>query len=323
MNELVSIVVPMYNAEKTIKLCLDSLINQTYNNIEIIVVDDGSKDNGKVIVESYEDSRINFISIENHGVSYARNIGIKSSSGQYVVFCDSDDYVELTYIENLLTGIKETGSDLSICNYTYIKNGVSEPKMLNLQGCFQIKEMPTVNWCELFGTYTINGPVCKIYKKEIINKLNLEFSDEMNFGEDLLFNLRYLFACNSINISNLSEYYYVIQENSITRKFSEKKVKSLEIIYNEYKKFISTYCNEDQVWKIFYNSLIKDFITFTKQLIICNNIDDKEKKELFKSLKTILKSLCTNTDIKNSSIDSIKKIVLSYLNYYFIWKLIF
>ena len=101
-NPLVSIIVPVYNNEKYLRQCLDSITNQTFKDIEIILVDDGSTDNSASICEEYakEDSRVVFIHSENKGVSNARNIGIDKSKGKFIMFCDSDDWLENDYIES-------------------------------------------------------------------------------------------------------------------------------------------------------------------------------------------------------------------------------
>ena len=117
MKELISIIVPVYNVEKYLNRCIDSLISQTYQNIEIILVDDGSTDSSSEIVDGYlkKDNRIKVFHKDNGGLSDARNKGIEISKGKYLSFVDSDDYVTNTYIETLYNTIIEYEADISIC----------------------------------------------------------------------------------------------------------------------------------------------------------------------------------------------------------------
>lgn len=122
----ISIIVPVYNVEKYLDACIKSILQQTYKNIELILVDDGSTDNSPQICDSYvlKDSRIKVIHQDNQGISAARNIGIENATGEYIVFIDSDDYISENMIEKLYIALKETESDMAICNFTYVsENG--------------------------------------------------------------------------------------------------------------------------------------------------------------------------------------------------------
>lgn len=117
-EKLVSIIIPVYNAEKYISRCLDSIINQSYKNIQIIVIDDGSTDNGVLILDKYkeDDNRISVYRTENRGVSYARNLGIEKAKGEYFVFVDADDFVQKDMIEKMYYRLLSDGSDICVCN---------------------------------------------------------------------------------------------------------------------------------------------------------------------------------------------------------------
>ena len=133
--EKVSIIIPIYNSDKTIDRCLKSIINQTYRNIEVICINDGSFDNSYKILQNYlkTDSRIKVINQTNKGVSSARNNGIKNSTGKYIMFVDADDYLKDNMIELLVKSIKKDSSDLLICNYDVkCKNYIKEHKRIKL-----------------------------------------------------------------------------------------------------------------------------------------------------------------------------------------------
>jgi glycosyltransferase involved in cell wall biosynthesis len=121
---LVSVIIPVYNTEKYIRQCVDSVINQTYKNLEIILVDDGSTDNSTQICDCYaaRDERVSVIHKENGGVASARNAGIKRINGDYFTFVDSDDYLLSAFTEKLLSVLLNSGSDIACCNFVYDKN---------------------------------------------------------------------------------------------------------------------------------------------------------------------------------------------------------
>ena len=122
MEDLVSIIIPVYNTEKYLSKCLESVINQTYKNLEIILINDGSTDKSKEICESFakKDKRIQILNKENSGVSSARNHGMRLAKGQYIAFIDGDDYAEENYIEELLKNLKQTESDCVLCGYNRV-----------------------------------------------------------------------------------------------------------------------------------------------------------------------------------------------------------
>lgn len=128
MDKLVSVIVPVYNVEKYLKKCVNSIINQTYRNLEIILVDDGSPDRSPFLCDEFakKDSRIKVVHKENGGLSDARNAGIEVSTGDYLMFVDSDDYIAAQMCEKLLTAIEKANADLSICNFLYTSENPSE-----------------------------------------------------------------------------------------------------------------------------------------------------------------------------------------------------
>ncbi|VWL84911.1 glycosyltransferase family 2 protein [Oceanivirga miroungae] len=122
MNEKISIIIPIYNVENYLRKCLDSIVNQTYKNLEILLIDDGSTDKSGKIADEYakNDSRVIVFHNENGGVSAARNFGLDKATGEYIALVDSDDYVDLTYIEKLYKVLKENNADISVCKFDYI-----------------------------------------------------------------------------------------------------------------------------------------------------------------------------------------------------------
>ena len=186
-NDLISIVIPIYNVEKYLKRCVDSVINQTYKNIEIIVVNDGSNDHTQEICEKIcqEDTRVILINKKNGGVSSARNKGIDLAKGEYISFCDSDDYVDQSIFEKLLKLIKENDADISMCNIEYIgQNGETinnykknEKKLILDRKQFISKLMdPRIYFTFPFG---------KLVKRKVIK--DIRYREDIYYDEDGLF----------------------------------------------------------------------------------------------------------------------------------------
>ncbi len=231
MSELISVIVPVYNVEKYLDRCIESIAEQTYQNLEIILVDDGSPDNsGKICDEWAEnDDRIIVIHKENGGVSSARNRGLDIAKGEYIMFCDSDDWVEPNWCECLYNGIHQAGIELAVCGFS----------KATMDGTIVSQNSPTksiINLCDfpvLIGNY-LNGPVNKIYISKNIRLNQIKFPEGLSLGEDARFVLDYLKYCNSnskISLQDTASYCYRNNTNSLTHHFySDFWDKELELI---------------------------------------------------------------------------------------------
>lgn len=226
----VSIIVPVYNAEKYIKKCLDSILNQTYTEFEIICVNDGSKDNTFTILEEYQkkDNRIKVIHQVNSGPSNARNSGINKAQGKYIAFIDSDDFVDKYFLEEMTGDLIQ--SDIVICNYIEINN-TGEHKV----NIFKfLVEKKTENNIEVINE-VISGPGGlvwgKLFKTSIIKEKNIRFNENYKMCEDLLFVTEYI--CNAKKVNKINKNLYIhnkCNENSITANYkSEMFFYQLEI----------------------------------------------------------------------------------------------
>lgn len=226
-NSLISIIVPVYNVEDKLERCVHSLLSQTYNNIEIILIDDGSYDKSGFICDNLlsEDSRIKVIHQKNHGVSYARNVGIDSSIGEYICFVDSDDFVEKNYIENFIIGLKNT-TDLVFQGINEIKGNNQIIKKVPKE-CYYLYEnvlegIADINQCSMFG-YVCN----KLYKRKILIDKNIRFNLTINISEDRIFALQYIKYVNEMSVVAASAYNYEILTTGLTlrkREFKDLKI---------------------------------------------------------------------------------------------------
>lgn len=212
MSALISVIIPVYNNEKYIERCISSICTNTYEELDIIIINDGSTDGSKNMCDKMEtsDSRIRVFHRENSGVSYSRNFGMSVALGEYITFIDSDDYVDRDYFYELLTTIKNGNSDLSLGSIAHIYGETIDRKELN--DCSinldQPDDIACKNFFELNKAFFLYGPVNKLYKKQIIQENHIAFPEDTSYGEDLLFNFEYLKYCRKIEFRNLPVYYY-------------------------------------------------------------------------------------------------------------------
>ncbi len=213
MNELISIIINVYNGEKYIKKCIDSALNQTYKNIEIIIVNDSSTDKTSNIINKYKDKRIRIINNKkNLGLSLSRNIGIDNSKGKYLYFIDADDYIDNDTIKYLYNLIKKYNSDIATCNPLEIYNynfKVNDRKEV-------IQSISNIEMLKLI-LLSINRSGCiwnKLISKDLFN--NIRFPNRII--NDVLVLYKLVLKCNSIVYSNQIKYYYLRHKNSILGK---------------------------------------------------------------------------------------------------------
>lgn len=200
MIESVSVIVPIYNVEKYLDRCLSSIINQTYENLEIILVDDGSTDKSGAICDNYKikDCRIKVIHKQNGGLGYARNSGLDVATGQYVTFIDGDDYIGETHIEDMVKLIRKTKTDTCIAGHTKV---YTDKEVRHKNVCTgnvyigNVKEeiLPRMCGANSQGNDYIEMSVCMVLlSNEIIQKNNLRFMSEREYvSEDLVFDFDY------------------------------------------------------------------------------------------------------------------------------------
>lgn len=213
----ISIIIPVYNTEKYIKRCIKSIKNQTYRNIEIIIINDGSNDLSMEKIKEIQDNRITIINKKNTGVSDTRNIGIKKATGDYIMFVDADDYLEKTAIERIVEIISDTSADIVKFNYNTIK-GEKRLKEENYASEFLDTEK-TEKFIENVLKGKINGFVWSLAIKTELTE-NIKFNTEIGMMEDLLFFINILLKASNIYIINDRLYNYCINEESVSNSSS-------------------------------------------------------------------------------------------------------
>lgn len=212
----VSVIVPVYNVEKYLKRCLDSLINQTLSDIDIICINDGSKDSSLQILEQYaqKDSRIVIYNQENSGLSVARNTGLEHASGEYIGFVDSDDWVDLDFYEKLYNSAKNNNADIAVADFIR-EHPNKKPKRLKLKE-EKIYTTPEDKFmiCKVYREGCVWN---KIYRTEFIHSINLKFVPKMYY-EDRDFTIRSLYFSKKLVTTPNTYYRYFVNPKSIVNK---------------------------------------------------------------------------------------------------------
>lgn len=220
MEPVVSVIIPVYNSEKTIEKCLKSILNQTLKNIEIIVINDCSKDNSLEILKKYKDKIIIIDNKKNLGPSASRNKGLKKATGQYIGFVDSDDYIDKNMYKRLVSKMSND-VDLVCCSrYNVMNEEIKE--ITNKYGKCKIKEF----------SKTSNYIWDKIFKKEIIDKYKIKFPENYSYAEDFAFLIKYKFYADGMVICLKDPLYYYLynSENSITNSYQKNLLNIIDVL---------------------------------------------------------------------------------------------
>ena len=214
MNKI-SIIVPVYNTSKFLKKCIDSLINQTLKEIEIIILNDGSTDNSDEIIRSYNDIRIKYINKNNEGIAITRNIGINLSKGEYITFVDSDDFIDSTFCEKMYSKAKNDKCDIVVCDYYNCTN--SENSKISL---ISFKNTTLKGNPDIINKINL-GPCNKIYSSDLIKNNRILFPENIKY-EDVPFVCECLVKANCIGKIDDALSFFNIREGSQTTIRDEK-----------------------------------------------------------------------------------------------------
>lgn len=303
----VSVIIPVFNSDSYIKKCLDSILNQTLDNIEVILIDDGSTDDSLQIIQQYSKkySNIKYKSKKNEGQAIARNIGIEMATGEFICFVDSDDYIENNMLEMLYKDAIKNNSDIVVCDY-----------IEDYQNKKILRKSLYVNSDTIQKRYILSvaGPCSKIIKAEIFKQNNIRFL-ENNIYEDLAIIPALALYTDKISYCEIPLYYYVIRPNSTMQQTKyNKKLESIfnvmECVYNQFdgKGF------DDEIEFLYINHLLYAgcgrFLRYSNTndmlLKIINTIKNKfpnwKKNKYFKNQTTAYKIIC-NIFMRNKSFE--------------------
>lgn len=291
-DEKVSIIIPIYNTEKYLRKCIDSIINQTYKNLEIILINDGSTDNSKKICDEYKnkDDRIKVINKENSGISATRNMGLDAATGNWMIFVDSDDWVKDDMVEKLLNIAKKENAEIVQCNsyYAYEKEEIKRAAIIpNYQKRTDIENIkldiisPKYDEVEN-NTYTsaIRAVHGKLYKSEILK--NKKFLEDIFIFEDGIFLLNVLDNVKKYILVNEYLYYYRISENSISKKFSDNYLEQIDKIMKNINLHIEKQKNKIKYESVYYAMCFEMISSSMTRYFFNKNNKNKHNMKLLK-----------------------------------------
>ena len=269
--ELITVIINVYNGEKYIKKCLDSIISQTYKFLEILIINDGSTDNTLSICESYNDSRIKIITTENLGLSLSRNIGIENARGEYFYFIDADDFIESDTIEYLYNLLKKYKVDMATCKsigiYDYNFQVKKDSEKIDV---ISNKEMLKKILLYIDNALTIWN---KLMKRDLFDEIRFE----NRIINDLVVTYQIAIKCDKIVYTNQTKYFYFRNDDSITMRKKHDLNRCIDI----YKASLERYNNIKKI----YPDLIENDIAMIKTIIMLYSRQNKELYEFLKSQK--------------------------------------
>ena len=237
MEDLVSIVVPIYEVVQYLRECLDSIVNQTYKNLEIILVDDGSTDGSAEICDEYaeKDDRIVVIHKANGGLVSARKTGVERCTGEYTAYVDGDDWIDVNYIERF-TSIN-ISKEVDIMVFNYIREGKERliGEILLEDGYYRRRELefsifPRMLYSEGFYRFGISQYPHKIFKTELLKKFQYMVPDNISLGEDVALTYPMLLECSCVYICNQPAYHYRFNEDGISIRYRERTASDSKIL---------------------------------------------------------------------------------------------
>ena len=301
-KDLISIIVPVYNAEKYIDKCINSLINQTYKNIEIIIINDGSNDKSEKIIGKYKDKRIRYYKNKNQGIGKTRNFGIDKSEGEFMMFIDSDDYLDIETCELLYNKAKKDNLDIVVCDFykIYDEREKEEIKLEHFKNT-TLKENP-----KLINIINLS-PWNKIYKSSVIKDNNIKYIENKKY-EDVPFVTNALKMAKCIGKVDKTLNYYAIHSNSETTIRDRRCFDIFDILDEVKKQFVDDSYIKDELNKLIVfivtnytiqqrvqedKNVVKEFIdkafSYLKE-----NVPDYKNKKYYPNKKYIRRKIESN-----------------------------
>lgn len=266
MFKKVSMIVPIYNSASTLSRCVKSILSQSYKNLEVILVNDGSTDGSLEICEKFrqKDARVIVINKKNAGVSAARNTGLSIATGEFIQFVDADDYINFDMTQCLVENLEKNNADFVICGYNRVSGGgfikkspdnFCSDNLFEFKNCFE----------SLYKGAFFNAPWNKLYRKDKIKTL---FAENLTIGEDLLFNLSYASNCDKILVINDALYNYdVSSQKGLASRYDESLFCTEIMLHKEVQKFFKNSFNSENFSNI-NEVFAKEIYYYLKKLVV-------------------------------------------------------
>ena len=296
---LISVIVPIYNVDKYLDKCVESIVNQTYKNLEIILVDDGSPDKSPKMCDEWakKDNRIVVIHKKNGGVCTARNMGLDKAKGEWITFVDADDYIEPTYAEDMLNKAIETNSKYVCCGYYKIYQNNTES--INADGTEKTLDKKEY-LISLLNVQTSYGFVhMKLIQKDVLK--GIRFNESLVVGEDALFNIELTKNLDKVVIFNKPLYNYRVNLDSAVRRYDDNYVNKYTDSMETMTKYINSNYKNDEPVKL----NLSNYIVYHLMLICVNYCYNPKNNNKYASLKEVCKMEIYKNAIKNSNYDNL------------------
>lgn len=290
MKMKVSVIVPIHNAEKTLSRCVESILAQSYKNLEIILVNDGSADGSLEICQSFVnmDNRVVVIDKNSGGVSSARNSGLRVATGDFIQFVDADDTLKPQMTEKLVEAMLETNADVVLCGYDRV-NGKSANAKRPKSAIYSETSVFKDTFVELYKGAFFNAPWNKLYRPD---KIKIPFIEGFSMGEDLLFNLAYFSNCDKISIISDNLYNYnVASQVSLAGKYDDSLLLTQIMLNKKVQEFFENEfgCKD---FRSINEVFAKEIYYYLKKLVILSGYDRRVALEK-------IKACLNNEDVKN------------------------
>ena len=302
MEELISVIIPVYNVEPYLDRCMKSILNQTYKNLEIILVDDKSVDrSNKMCLEYKIDPRVIVVHGQNAGLSGARNSGLDIARGKYVVFIDSDDYVEISMIENLYNCMKKTSADTviggfkrAIGNHVEVRKNMFAGKVYDNSD--DIKNLVLKKMLASNGVDHIEMSVWKIlFSMDIIQDNHLRFPDKKYLCEDIIFDFDYYPLAKKVAMSDDTGYCYCLNGESLSQMYQKDKFDRITFQVSEMRTLAKEIGFDEEAFLRIENFYIGNLIHHMKTMVACINKVGKAE------CKIEIKNICSSDDVRHSN----------------------
>lgn len=317
-EEILSIIIPVYNSELTIKRAVDSVLMQRYEHLEIILVNDGSTDSSEEIIRDMidRDSRIRLITTENRGVSSARNTGIKEATGHYLAFLDSDDFLDKDIYFNMIKMLEDTDSEMCMCKIAFVEC----EKMIEEELPFQSgklsneqKEDVIRQLCN-YKDSIFSGSVRYVFKREFLNNYDLHFMTDISYQEDFLFVLETFLKIKQVCFYDKAGYFYVRNSMSAVEKFRRDFLDEILMVYDRAEVLLKQYAR----WqKCSIGFEMKRFQLFSFAVSNCFRLDAPNtlniRNEIISIREELLKDECYNVVLNHHSILSFPHKIILFL----------
>lgn len=269
MGVLISVIIPVYNVEAYLEECIESLRNQSLKEIEMIFINDGSRDNSLSILEKYKkiDKRIKIINQTNSGPSNARNRGLQIAKGEYISFIDSDDWIDLEMFKEMYDNAKTNNSDVVICDMKMIgeDNELYIKGMQDNRKIFNKKEIREIIYTSLLSNSQFNSMANKIYRKEIIKNNNIKLDSKIFYAEDWLLNMEFFKYCTKVTYINKCFYFYRRGHESSSSGYKDDTFEKVGLwIYRKRKQYakkldLDPYLATADLFKVAIHCIISEF----------------------------------------------------------------